>query len=301
MRLEGREDLVDRWPTRRTKRLDSSRRRDGPRQLQGLPGDGRRGRQDLPHAPGGAGRGGGRRDVVIGYLEPHGRSETVEQAGGLEVVPRRRVPYRDTVVEEMDLPGDRPAGPGARPDRRAGAHQPARARAQEALRGRRGRARRRHRRLLDRQRPAPREPQRQRLRADRRPGAGDDARRGPERRRRGGADRPDPGGAARPAARREDLPARAASTRRSTTSSGSRTSTRCARWRCDRSPRRSSRSAWSGSRSGSARTAWPRARRPRPWASGCSLVKPDSKGSSGWCGGPGAPPSGSAPTSTCSG
>ncbi len=43
-------------------------------------------------------------DVVIGYLEPHGRTETVEQAGELEFVPRRRVPYRDTVLEEMDLP-----------------------------------------------------------------------------------------------------------------------------------------------------------------------------------------------------
>jgi two-component system, OmpR family, sensor histidine kinase KdpD len=46
-----------------------------------------------------------RRDVVIGYLEPHGRDETVEQAGDLEVVPRRRVPYRDLELEEMDLPG----------------------------------------------------------------------------------------------------------------------------------------------------------------------------------------------------
>ena len=45
------------------------------------------------------------RDVVIGYLEPHGRTETVEQAGHLEFVPRRRVPYRETVLEEMDLPG----------------------------------------------------------------------------------------------------------------------------------------------------------------------------------------------------
>ena len=45
------------------------------------------------------------RDVVIGYLEPHGRQETVEQAGDLEVVPRRKVPYRDMVIEEMDLPG----------------------------------------------------------------------------------------------------------------------------------------------------------------------------------------------------
>jgi two-component system sensor histidine kinase KdpD len=44
------------------------------------------------------------RDVVVGYIEPHGRSETVAQADGLEVVPRRRVTYRDTVLEEMDLP-----------------------------------------------------------------------------------------------------------------------------------------------------------------------------------------------------
>jgi two-component system sensor histidine kinase KdpD len=44
------------------------------------------------------------RDVVIGYLEPHGRAETVAQAEGLEVVPRRRVTYRDSVLEEMDLP-----------------------------------------------------------------------------------------------------------------------------------------------------------------------------------------------------
>jgi two-component system, OmpR family, sensor histidine kinase KdpD len=45
------------------------------------------------------------RDVVIGYLEPHGRTETIEQAGDLEVVPRRSVPYRDMELEEMDLPG----------------------------------------------------------------------------------------------------------------------------------------------------------------------------------------------------
>ncbi len=43
-------------------------------------------------------------DVVIGYLEPHGRAETVAQADGLETIPRRRLPYRDTVLEEMDLP-----------------------------------------------------------------------------------------------------------------------------------------------------------------------------------------------------
>ncbi len=45
------------------------------------------------------------RDVVVGYLEPHGRMETVAQGEGLEFVPRRRVRYRDTDLEEMDLPG----------------------------------------------------------------------------------------------------------------------------------------------------------------------------------------------------
>jgi two-component system, OmpR family, sensor histidine kinase KdpD len=45
------------------------------------------------------------RDVVIGYLEPHGRTDTLVQAEGLESVPRRFVNYRDTVLEEMDLPG----------------------------------------------------------------------------------------------------------------------------------------------------------------------------------------------------
>jgi two-component system sensor histidine kinase KdpD len=44
------------------------------------------------------------RDVVIGYLEPHKRQETSDQARGLEVVPRRTVTYRDVEVEEMDLP-----------------------------------------------------------------------------------------------------------------------------------------------------------------------------------------------------
>ena len=44
------------------------------------------------------------RDVAIGYLEPHDRPETAAQAEGLEVIPRRRVTYRDTELEEMDLP-----------------------------------------------------------------------------------------------------------------------------------------------------------------------------------------------------
>jgi two-component system, OmpR family, sensor histidine kinase KdpD len=44
------------------------------------------------------------RDVVIGYLEPHGRPETIAQAHGLEAVPRRQVEYRGTTIPEMDLP-----------------------------------------------------------------------------------------------------------------------------------------------------------------------------------------------------
>ena len=44
------------------------------------------------------------RDVVIGYLEPHGRVETVAQAEGLEIVPRRELTYRGTPLQEMDLP-----------------------------------------------------------------------------------------------------------------------------------------------------------------------------------------------------
>ena len=44
------------------------------------------------------------RDVVVGYLEPHGRRETVEQADGLEFVPRRTVTYRGREIEEMNLP-----------------------------------------------------------------------------------------------------------------------------------------------------------------------------------------------------
>jgi two-component system, OmpR family, sensor histidine kinase KdpD len=45
------------------------------------------------------------RDVVIGYLEPHDRPETTEQARGLELLPRREVAVRDVVAAEMDLPG----------------------------------------------------------------------------------------------------------------------------------------------------------------------------------------------------
>jgi two-component system, OmpR family, sensor histidine kinase KdpD len=43
-------------------------------------------------------------DVVLAYLEAHGRAETEAQAEGLERLPRRSVDYRGTTLEEMDLP-----------------------------------------------------------------------------------------------------------------------------------------------------------------------------------------------------
>jgi two-component system sensor histidine kinase KdpD len=41
-------------------------------------------------------------DVVVGYVETHGRRGTEEQLGDLEVVPRRRIDYRGATFEEMD-------------------------------------------------------------------------------------------------------------------------------------------------------------------------------------------------------
>ncbi len=49
------------------------------------------------------------RDVVIGYLEPHGREETEAQADGLPLMPRRRV----------DLQGRAARGDGPARDPRA--------------------------------------------------------------------------------------------------------------------------------------------------------------------------------------
>ena len=43
-------------------------------------------------------------DVVAGLAETHGRPDTEAQAGGLEVVPLRRVPYRGTAFGELDVP-----------------------------------------------------------------------------------------------------------------------------------------------------------------------------------------------------
>jgi two-component system sensor histidine kinase KdpD len=42
-------------------------------------------------------------DVVVAYVETHGRAETAGLLAGLPVIPRRVLPYRDTVLEELDL------------------------------------------------------------------------------------------------------------------------------------------------------------------------------------------------------
>jgi two-component system, OmpR family, sensor histidine kinase KdpD len=43
-------------------------------------------------------------DVVVGYLEPHGRKDTIAKAAGLEVVARRQLEYRGATFEDMDTP-----------------------------------------------------------------------------------------------------------------------------------------------------------------------------------------------------
>ncbi len=41
-------------------------------------------------------------DVVIGYFEPHSRKDTIAKTEGLEIVPRKKIEYRESVFEEMD-------------------------------------------------------------------------------------------------------------------------------------------------------------------------------------------------------
>ena len=42
-------------------------------------------------------------DVVVGIVETHGRAETEALLAGMEIVPRRRIAYRDRVLVEMDI------------------------------------------------------------------------------------------------------------------------------------------------------------------------------------------------------
>src|ERR1700733_539263 len=42
-------------------------------------------------------------DIVVGLVETHGRAETEALLRGLEVIPRKRIEYRDQVLDEMDI------------------------------------------------------------------------------------------------------------------------------------------------------------------------------------------------------
>lgn len=42
-------------------------------------------------------------DVVIGLVETHGRAETIERIGSLEMLPRKSLSYRENSVQEFDL------------------------------------------------------------------------------------------------------------------------------------------------------------------------------------------------------
>src|SRR5256885_14369768 len=42
-------------------------------------------------------------EVVVGYVEPHGRAETEALLEGLEALPVRQVPYRGITLREFDL------------------------------------------------------------------------------------------------------------------------------------------------------------------------------------------------------
>ena len=42
-------------------------------------------------------------DVIVGFIETHGRSETQAQVRDLEIVPRQKIEYRGVTLEEMDV------------------------------------------------------------------------------------------------------------------------------------------------------------------------------------------------------
>ena len=131
-------------------------------------------------------------DVVVGWVETHGRYDTAALLLGLEFLPRRALPYRDRTLEEFDLDAALARRPGVLIVDELAHTQRARQPPRQALAGRARAARRRHRRAHHRQRPARREPER-RGRADhRRRGARDRARRDRGSRRRDRAGRPRP-------------------------------------------------------------------------------------------------------------
>ncbi len=50
-------------------------------------------------------------DVVVGFVETYGRENTAAQLRDLEIIPRRRIEYRDATFEEMDVDAIRARAP----------------------------------------------------------------------------------------------------------------------------------------------------------------------------------------------
>ena len=146
-------------------------------------------------------------DVVVGFVETHGRQRTAEQIGDLEVVPRRAIEYKGATFEEMDVDAmlaRRPQValvdelahtnvPGSRNEKRWQD-------VEELLGGR-------HHRRLDAQHPAPRIGQRRRRADHRHPAARDDPGRGRAPCRPGRARGHDAGSDPAPDGARQHLPA----------------------------------------------------------------------------------------------
>jgi len=42
-------------------------------------------------------------DIIIGYVETHNRKETADLTVGFELIPRKKIDYRATILEEMDI------------------------------------------------------------------------------------------------------------------------------------------------------------------------------------------------------
>ena len=54
-------------------------------------------------------------DVVIGYVEPHERPETIAQIGDMEIIPPRLSAYHGITLKEMDVAADHRAQADRRP------------------------------------------------------------------------------------------------------------------------------------------------------------------------------------------
>jgi len=51
-------------------------------------------------------------EVVVGLVETHGRAETAALLGGIEVLPRRAIDYRGTMLQQFDLDAAQTRRPG---------------------------------------------------------------------------------------------------------------------------------------------------------------------------------------------